>query len=437
MMTQSGSEQATFQSLLERLFQESGCDDSLHKVRSKAWDHFLEIGLPTKKTEVFRYIKLRQLFSQSFNKAAAHEIPADQIAPYIYPECRQSVLVFVNGHYTPSLSDTTKLPAKVVISSLEDAARTYSALLNNHWAKSLKEETDPFAIINAALHSNGAFIYVPPKMIVEAPLQILHVIDTNDSSAMLLPRFHLFAGAQSQVNIFATHAVLSGDNYFINGVTDISVDDSSHVSFTQSACHESENIFHFDALRATLKKNANLKTILLTNGSRSIRNDFRVTLTGENSEASLNGIWMVDGKREAHTNILMDHHAPHCRSMQLFKGALSDFGRSSFEGKIYVRQAAQKTVAFQLNKNLLLSEHSHADSKPNLEIFADDVKASHGATVGQLDQDQLFYMKARGIDTRTAKNLLVYGFYQDVIDQITLPSMQQEVSRKIKQGNSQ
>lgn len=141
---------------------------------------------------------------------------------------------------------------------------------------------------------------------------------------------------------------------------------------------------------------------------------------------------MLADKREAHTHIFMEHQAPHCRSFQLFKSVLNDFSRSSFEGKIMVRQAAQKTEAFQLNNNLLLSDHAHADSKPNLEIFADDVKASHGATVGQLDIDQLFYMKTRGFSDQAAKNLLIFGFCEQVVEMITLPSLREEISARTR-----
>lgn len=432
MITQQGEEQASFLSSLEHFFREQSDQDGLYKIRAKAWDHFLELGLPSRKNEVYRYIKLRHLYSQQVEISRPHSVPPESLDRYIYPECRRSVIVFVNGHFVPSLSRIDALPAKVVVSSLPNAAQTYSAFLNNQWAKSMKEETDSFAVINAALHRDGAFIYVPPKTILEAPVQILHVVDAGGSPMLMMPRLHLFAGSQSEVNIVVSHAFLSGNAYFMNGVTEVSMDEASHVSYTQSTKYESSEAWHFDAFRATLKKNANLKTIHATNGTHLVRHDYRINLTGENADASLNGIWMLDGKREAHFNILMDHQAPHCRSLQLFKGALNGFSRSSFEGKILVRQAAQKTEAFQLNKNLLLSERAHADSKPNLEIFADDVKASHGATVGQLDEEQLFYMQARGIDSRTAKSLLVCGFYQDVIDKCTVPSVRRCLLKDIK-----
>lgn len=432
MMMQHDSERDTFQLALERLYHESGQSDPLYKNRAKGWDRLLELGLPSRKTEVYRYIKLRSLFSETYVRAVPRSITADTVAAHVYPECRGSVLVFVNGHFMPTLSQTDALPSKVVISTLSEASRTYSALLNNHWAKAMKEEMDPFAALNAALQADGAFLYISPKTLIEQPIQILHLIDAHDQPMFMLPRLHVFAGAQSQIDLTISHVALSGSHYFINGAMEITLDEAAHVRVTQSLLHPSSNAWHFDALRASLKRNAHFKATHVTMGGQTVRNDYRVALLGENSEASLNGLWILEGKREAHTNVLIDHQAPHCRSMQLFKGILNDVSRSSFEGKIFVRQAAQKTEAFQLNKNLLLGERCHADSKPNLEIFADDVKASHGATVGQLDKEQLFYLTARGIAPRTAKEMLVHGFTQDVLEQVPLASMQNEINTMCK-----
>jgi Fe-S cluster assembly protein SufD len=432
MMTQPGFEQETFKTLLERHLSQVNQTDVLQRVRGKAWDHFLEKGLPTRRDEAYRYIKLRQLLAQNYTLADERELSADKIEPFIYPECRQSVLVFVNGHFFPQLSRTEALPAKLVVSLLQDGMRTYGSFLNNYWAKSIKEETDPFATLNTALHRNGAFIYVPPKTIIETPVQLLHVIDTEADNQMIMPRLNLFAGAHSQLNLITVQKVLKGKNYFVNQMTEVAVEEEAHVRYTQSLCDESAEGWHFDAFRANLKRNSTLKTIAVSQGSATVRNDYRVNLLGENAEALLNGVWMLADKREAHAHIFIDHQAPHCRSYQLFKSVLNDFSRSSFEGKIMVRQAAQKTEAFQLNNNLLLSDYAHADSKPNLEIFADDVKASHGATVGQLDVEQLFYMKTRGFPESEAKNLLIYGFCEQVIEQIPLLPLQQEISKWVQ-----
>lgn len=434
MMQESAQQDLfSFQAQLTAHFDQiANCDD-LQKTRAKAWEHFLTLGLPTRRTEVFNSIKLRNLFARTFSPSQTKEINPHQISSSIFPECKESVLVFVNGHYNPTLSNTKAIPNRVVISTLVDATRTYGAFLNNHWTKSFKEEIDPFAMLNIALHRDGIFIYLPPKSMIESPIQILHVIDTAEIPMMLMPRIQVFVGAHSQLSTLSSIALISGSSYCINQITDFTVEENSHVSHTQIACNDPTEAWHFDAIRATVKRNSTFKTVNITNGCMAMRNDYRVTLTGENSEASLNGMWMLSEHREAHTHVLIEHQAPNCQSNQLFKGALNGHSHSSFEGKILVRQAAQKTNAFQRNDNLLLSDRAQADSKPNLEIFADDVKASHGATVGQLDEEQLFYMKARGFSEETAKNMLVYSFCKEVIDLVTLPSAHRLMTDQAKQ----
>lgn len=432
MMVQPGLEQETFQNLLEYLRNQTSGNDSLERVRQKAWQHFLSLGLPTRQNEFYRYIKLRHLFSQTYGLASEKTFSIDQINSWIYPECRESVIVFINGHYSPHLSNLQALPAKIVVSSLQEATQTYGAFLNNYWAKSLKEETDAFAALNGALHPKGVFIYLPPKTIVEAPIQILHVVDQEDQLQMLMPRLQVFVGPQSDVRLISTQKNLATAGYFVNQVAEFVVDEGAHVHYTQVLCDEHPQSWHLDAVRATLKRDSTFKTVCATEGSTTVRTDYRISLAGENAEALLNGVCMLSDKREAHAHVFMDHQAPFCRSYQLFKNVLNDFSRASFEGKIMVRQLAQKTEAFQLNNNLLLDDHAHADSKPNLEIFADDVKASHGATVGQLDAEQLFYMKTRGFSDAAAKNLLIYGFCEQVIEMIPIASLREEISNKAR-----
>lgn len=431
MMTQPQSEVDNFHERLTLSFDQLA-SDSLQKIRAKSWDHYLELGLPSRKTEAFRYVKLRNLYEKNLQIAERLETTPYEnlVGQHLLPECSETALVFVNGFFEPSLSKLKGLPAKAAAIPLSEAMKAYSTFLTNSWGKSIKEETDPFAALNAALHGQGAFIYLPPKTIARSPLQLLHIIDAGEKELLILPRLHLFVGSQSEIELCTTQVVCSGSSYFINGAIDFSLEEDSHVRYVSSGFDESQSSWHFEALRAHLKRNCRLLTVDATNGSGSTRNDFRIALMGENGEALLNGVWMLDYKNESHTHVIMDHQAPHCRSLQLFKGALNDCSHSSFEGKILVRQAAQKTDAFQLNNNLLLSEGAAAESKPNLEIFADDVKASHGSTVGQLDKEQLFYMKTRGFSDSDAKNLLVRGFCEEVIQKIEIPTLRQLISSR-------
>lgn len=420
-------ESKQFQNLLANHYAQAEATSPLQKVRAKAWERYLTLGLPTRRNELYRYVPLKNLFAQSYQASHPTAISIKDLAPHIIPECSRSHLVFVNGHYCPTLSNLTAIPKRIVISSLNDAIGPYGALLNNQWTKALQEEIDSFAVLNTALHRDGAFVYIPPKSEIEVPIQLLHVVDTHNQPMLLQPRLNLFVGAHSQATFVSSQLAFSGSSYCVNQAVDLSIEEGAQINYIQLACEAAPEAWHLDSMRAQLKRSSTLKTVCVTDGSATVRHDYRIALTGEGAEALLNGIWMLSGKREAHTQVLMDHQAPNCRSMQLFKGVLNDFSRSSFEGKIFVRQAAQKTEAFQTNHNLLISDRANADSKPNLEIFADDVKASHGATVGQLDADQLFYMKSRGFGELEAKTLLLFGFCKEVIDLISIPSLQQKV----------
>lgn len=430
MMTQN-TEADAFKTLVEQqhLAQVNG-QDALQKIRHRAWDLFVELGLPGRRDEIFRSIRLKNLYAEPFAFALPKPVSKEDIASWIYPECTRSVLVFINGFFNQQLSNVEALPSRLVIRPLKEAAQTYSAFLNNQWTKTIKEETDPFAALNAALHSEGAFIYLPPKTVLNAPIQILNVLSAGEASSLVMPRAQFFIGAQSQAEIVSSQAILSETKYFINQTVELSIEEDSHVKYLQIGSNGTGEGWDFSALRASLKRNSSLKKVSIAQGTATARNDYRILLTGENAEAQLNGIAMLSAKQEAHTHIVMDHQAPNCRSMQLYKNVLTDVSRSSFEGKILVRQPAQKTQAFQLNNNLLLSDKAHAGSKPNLEIFADDVKASHGATVGQIDPEQLFYLKTRGLSEAEGKNWLVYGFCKEVIDMIFLPSQLKKINAK-------
>ena len=219
--------------------------------------------------------------------------------------------------------------------------------------------------------------------------------------------------------------MLNKSQYSSNSFIDCALDESAHVNLTLLSDQDSTG-HHFFALRATLKESSVFKSYSVTKGGATSREDYVVRLLGEGADASLYGAWSLRGQRQHHVNVFMEHVSPNCTSMQKFKGTLSEAARSSFEGKIYVHKEAQKTVAYQTNNNLVLGEKASANSKPNLEIFADDVKASHGTTIGQLDEEQLFYFTARGIPKDIARNLLMQGFCQEIVNLIEDPKLREE-----------
>jgi Fe-S cluster assembly protein SufD len=410
--------------------------DGFAKLRAKAWERFGQVGLPSLRSDNYHYIPLKRLYEHSLGYTTASHAPivnrAD-LEPSILPECQNSVLVFVDGHFCPELSNWTALPPSVVISTLTEGNKRFTTFFSNRWTQLAKEEQDPLSLLNAALFQEGLFIYLPPKVIVEVPLQILHVTTReNEGLRLLFPRIELFAGKSSSLQLI--HTVLDNSQDTVVSIMGADLVLEEQAAVQQSVLRmQHRNEWIFDIVRVTLKRDSNFKGLLLTDGAHTVRQDYRMELLGENSEASLEGISLLQGNKHSHTYVHVDHQAPHCRSNQKFKTVLMDNARSSFEGKIYIHSEAQKTEAFQLSNNLLLSEQAIAYARPNLEIFADDVKASHGATVGSLDLDSLFYLQSRGIPAKKAKGILIHGFCQEVIDHLTIPSAQEKMQKWLNQ----
>ncbi len=268
------------------------------------------------------------------------------------------------------------------------------------------------------------FFYLPPGVHLEAPVQILYLF-TADTPCVSCPRLHLVLGAESKMDCIATSFGVGAPQLFVPAI-EMTLEEEANLHFMCAGVvpHHS---WGMQSLRASLKKKARLRTFHFTVGAKAVRQSYRVVLKGEEAEADLNGLWVLSENRTAHIHAVVEHEAPLTRSMQLFKSVLSDASQSSFEGKILVRKEAQKTQAYQLNKNLILSQGAVANSKPNLEVFADDVKASHGATVSQLDKDQLFYLNTRGIEPQAAQRLLVGGFCREMIASIPYDSLLKKI----------
>jgi Fe-S cluster assembly protein SufD len=400
------------------------------ELRQLSWERFLELGLPKRGGGAFQYLPLSQFYAGSYALSVSCTLSKEEVAPYIIPESQNAHVVFVNGHFQPHLSDLSGVHKQVVILPLQEAVRSYSGFLQQRWTKSIKEEKNPFVLLNAALGQEGLFVFIPPKIQIDTPIQCLYLNNPQEeATALFSPRVHLFVGASANVQWISTHACLQEHPFWFNGLLDCALEENAQLHHTVTT-DLLESAWHFESIRATLKKHSQFKQVSVNRGAKSLRQDIRVSLLGEESEADLQGLWMLEKSRQSHTHILMEHLAPHCRSLQRFKGIVDDFGMSSFEGKIYVDKQAQKTEAYQLNNNLILGARAVANSKPNLEIFADDVKASHGATVAQLDQAQLFYLQTRGLAPIDAKTLLIQGFSQEVIDLIPHLSIRQELKNK-------
>lgn len=386
-------------------------ETAVDRIKTSSWKRFCAEGLPTRQKAGYRHMRLRDLYAQKPRLTTATK----QIA-------EESALHFVNGSYIES----KHVPKQCIIMPLSKALKTFGSYLQTRFEKQAS-----FAALNAALFQEGLFIYVPPKCVLDAPLHIVHHYEGDTPFSLVAPRIHVFAGAESKCAIFLSD-VNGKTSTWNNSVIDLYLEKSASIDLSVMT-FQNEETFHTEAITAHLQSESSLNVFALMDGAKAARKDFHVTLEGEKANASLKGLWLVQSKREVHVNVFMDHAAPHTYSSQQFKGALTDFGKSSFEGKIFVRENALKTEAFQANHNLILSEKALCYTQPNLEIFADDVKASHGATCGTLNKEHLFYLKTRGMEEGQAKKLLVAGFMNEMIEAIPSLEMQSCAKKRFSQ----
>lgn len=394
-------------------------NDLLHSLRSKAWDRFQEVGLPSRKNEAFKYVPLAKIYAHEFALIDNYSLDKESLSSFLLEN--HDHLIFINGALRLDLSSFS---SDMEIVSLEKAMSSFAIFLQNKLVKSLKEDTDPFSLLNFIFHKSGAFVYVPSNMNFEKPLQILNLTaGLVPGSFASMPRVQGVIGKGSSLNITLTsHHIGEYEHHWSIPVLDIVQEENSHVKVVDSLNYPSEN-WYFGSYHYQLKKNASLKTIDLTSGAKVSRRDYQISLDEPYADARAYGLSYLTQKSQSHTHVLMRHLAETCTSSQLFKTILDDESVSSFEGKIYVHSKAQKTESYQLNRNLILSEKAKAHTKPNLEIFADDVKASHGATIGQLSSEDLFYMQSRGVSLQEAKRLCIQGFLAEILQEVDISTL--------------
>lgn len=376
-------------------------DDAMSAWRKKYWDRFRDLGSLELRQEAFQYVPLQNLNLPK----AAKKVPDIQIRSSKHP----LAIVFIDGFFSPEYS---RLPEDVVCLPLEEAMRSYGVFLQNRMVRTIKEESDPFAALNGAFQGQGAFLYIPSKTEVSSPLFIEHIFTGSD---MVTPRLMLYLGKQSHLEVIQDWHTEVEESHFANAHVDAVLDEGADLSFKNTQ-KEAPKTHLFHSLRASLKRDSKFTFRLYSEGAAVSRHSLKVQLLEENGEALLQGLSKLKNQNHSHVHAIVEHLAPHTRSRQHFKALLDGKSCSSFEGKIYVHPSAQKTESYQLNNNLLLSDEATTYAKPNLEIFADDVKASHGATVAQLDEESLFYLCSRGIPKSQARQFLIQSFVQELSD---------------------
>lgn len=401
--------------------------------QQEAWKKFVTVGLPTRHEETYRYVRLSTLWEEpSAPKEGVKESDIREVLSEQPSSNRR--LVFIDGVYRADLSDRSGLPKNIVVSDLKTSFLQYGPFLDAQWNALLKEEKDPFALLNAACAQGALFLYTPPNSVIKEPIELLHI--NTGLQTLSFPRLHAVFGRSSEVTLISrTISLQEASICTVSSSFDCLVEEEARVHYIEPPLAQlSEGAHRFDALRVRIKRGATFKALTAIIDGSLIRKSWHGGLFGEGAELYFEGAVCLAGEQQAHISIEVEHEAPHCRSEQLFKSVLNDASRMSFGGNILVRRRAQKTEAYQLNHNLLLGKTAHVDSTPRLEIFADDVKASHGATVGQIDQEQLLYFLTRGIPQAEARKLLLAGFFQQVTENLSLPDVRDEIQLKLEEA---
>lgn len=407
-----------------------GAAGDIHKKRVEAIEKFTELGFPTTSNEEWKYTNIAPVLKYAFNPSHLSEpveVAKKDIEKYLLPGLTVSLFVFINGHYNAALSSLLPEAQAVTCTDLSklltEEPHLFESFLTENYA-------DGFSALNNAFLSEGAVLKIPDGTILENPLHLLFLSGHDKDNLLVQPHNFIFAGKNSSLSIVETNYGLSGKPYLFNSVTDISAGEYANVNYYKLQ-NDSSDSFHVSRTKVHQNRSSVFTSGVVTVGGELVRNDIAAHLSGEGSEANLYGLYLADGKRHIDNHTLIDHAVPHCSSNELYKGILDDKSRGVFNGKVLVRKDAQKTQAYQSNKNLLLSRMAKADTKPQLEIFADDVKCSHGATVGQLDDQAMFYLRSRGIGTETARSILINAFAGDVIDLIKIEQLRDDLNKII------
>jgi Fe-S cluster assembly protein SufD len=392
--------------------------------RTKASEVFAKSGFPTTRMEEWRFTNVAPIAETEFVLADGAPSHADKLVDDVaVPNSLR--LVIVNGEFVAALSDLSHLPKGVRIASLRDGARDETDGLRQHLATTFNIDTHPFAALNTAFLDDGVLVAVAKGAAVETPIHII-VITGGDQPVVAHPRALVIAGSGSQVRIAQTFIGAPDTVYFTNSVTEVVVEDGANVEF-YSDQRESQKAFHVANLQAHVSARGVFASHAFSTGSRLMRHDIGIGLKGEGGDCTMNGVYLVDGDRLMDTHTSLDHAVPHCTSHELYKGILAGKGKGVFNGRIIVRQDAQKTDAKQTNRALLLSDDATINSNPQLEIFADDVKCTHGAAVGQLDDEAMFYLRARGLTEIEARDMLLHAFAGEVIQGLQIPELREQI----------
>jgi Fe-S cluster assembly protein SufD len=390
----------------------------LGTLRQQGFSRFSDAGFPTTHDEDWRFTNVFPIANTAFELALEARVSAADLEAFRVSDfgCQ---LVFVNGRFAPGLS---QIPAmgKVRIASLAQALSSDSESVQAYLGRYLSYQRDAFAALNTAFIQDGAYVYVPKSTLIEQPIYVLYVSLASDKPAVEHPRNLIVVEENSQATIVEDYVSLENGGSapsFSNTVTELVAGENAVVSHYMLV-RPAADAFNISTLRIQQERSSNVATHSLLLSGALVRNNVHPVLAGEGAECLINGLFMANGRQHMDNYMLVEHASPHCNSRQFYNGVLNGHSHGVFHGRIIVHKDAQKTDAKQTNRNLLLSDDAQIDTKPQLEIYADDVKCTHGATIGQVEENALFYLRSRGLDEASAKHLLLLAFANECLDRM-------------------
>ena len=399
------------------------------QLRDQAMESFYKQGIPTRNHEEYKYTPISSILKGEFDLSTSKNCSDEQIEPLKFLKDAY-VVIIENGIFVEGLSNLQNLPKGLTICSLVDAVTSNSAVFEKHYAQYADVHADPFIALNTAMTKDGVFIHIAKNVIIEKPIHVIH-ISTASKSTIIHPRNLIVVDENAQAKIIESfETVDSKAKTFSNAVTEIVVDKHAILDHYKIQ-DENELGYLMNTTQVIQKKQSVFSTHTFTLSGSLVRNNLTLVLDDEHIESHLNGLYLTAGNQVVDNHTVVDHRKPNCNSNELYKGIIDGKSTATFNGKIFVRKDAQKTNAFQSNRNILLSEDATINTKPQLEIYADDVKCSHGTTTGKLDEEKIFYLRARGIGTINAKKLLMHAFASEVVNTIKIEALRDYIEGKI------
>tara|TARA_B100000809_G_scaffold266804_1_gene331767 strand:+ start:9544 stop:10857 length:1314 start_codon:yes stop_codon:yes gene_type:complete len=402
----------------------------IHDIRKKAIDTFEEKGFPTKKEEDWKYTSLNSIIKQDYSifPKGDKEIKFKKVREYFLYDIDSYKVVFIDGVYSSFLSETTHDGLDVCLLSSVLSKQKYKVIIEAYYNKIASE--DSITSLNTAFAKEGTYINIPKNKEVDKPIEIINFSTGNETALMMQPRNLIIVGENAHVQIIERHQSLSDNAVFTNSVTEIFAEKRAYLDFYKIQ-NDKENASLIDNTFIHQEQNSDCNVHTFSLGGKITRNNLSFSQNGEHCDSTLKGVTILKNKQHVDHNTLVKHISPNCESHQDYKGLYADSSTGVFNGRVLVEKDAQKINAFQQNNNILIDDNATVNAKPQLEIFADDVKCSHGCTIGQFDEDALFYLRSRGIGLKEAQALLMYAFANTVLETVKIPELKRRINKLI------